>query len=284
MSFNGNLRAFLRKGIKKSWIKAPDPRPANEEPDELPLFVPIDDDDNANSRLTTVFGSQRQTTTLGSNALSHNHSRISFVTRESPHPTNTQQNPEITRLRKEAEALVTQEVAATTKAEKMAIIKEREALILNIRQLERSDQEAKVNKLKDPYYKPLRSLPEPVSPGEKKKLMKQADLIAKARTTPVKPQKRRREDNSDDDLDGEERFHLGIKKPRKVAKATGHWQSTIHSYMPESLVDTETFNTINNLTPEQRMVDRRDLIGYCKDLAEIDRIDRRMQRRLGWRK
>lgn len=132
--------------------------------------------------------------------------------------------------------------------------------------------------------------------------MKQADLIAKARTTPVvrsasilpypsdlsnidqKPQKRRREDNSDDDLDGEERFHLGIKKPRKVAKATGHWQSTIHSYMPESLVNTETFNTINNLTPEQRMVDRRDLIGYCKDLAEIDRIDRRMQRRLGWRK
>lgn len=82
-------------------------------------------------------------------------------------------------------------------------------------------------------------------------------------------------------MDGEDRLRLGIKKPRQELKTTGHWLSKIHSYMPESQVDTETFNNLNSLSEEQKIANRMDIMKYCKGVAKIDRINKKREERLG---
>lgn len=115
--------------------------------------------------------------------------------------TSVSKNAEIVALRNELETLVSEEEAASTKRELRWIVKEKEKIIFSIGKLERDEREAKVSKLKglfnevstsrslliflDPYYRPLQALPEPISPEEKKGLMRKAKLIAKARTSPI---------------------------------------------------------------------------------------------------
>lgn len=54
--------------------------------------------------------------------------------------------------------------------------------------------------------------------------------------------------------------------------------------MPESQVDTETFNMFNGLSREEKMGWRREMIEYFKAVARVDRIDKRMEGRLGDRR
>lgn len=91
--------------------------------------------------------------------------------------------------------------------------------------------------------------------------------------------KRRRDDLDDGLLDGEDRLKLGIKRSRDE-KATGHWRTTLNDYMPESQVDTEMFNKVNSLTPEEKMADRALLNEYRRNTAIVDRYDKRMERKL----
>lgn len=56
---------------------------------------------------------------------------------------------------------------------------------------------------------------------------------------------------------------------------------TINNYIPESQVDTDTFNMFNSLKEDEKKENRKDLIECSKYVAKVDRIDKRMEKRLG---
>ncbi|KAF8863254.1 hypothetical protein BDZ45DRAFT_686182 [Acephala macrosclerotiorum] len=317
-----NLKAFLRKEIKKGRIEAPPPPPAvpkqdlNKQPLSLPgiksfkkpgpssLFgdtITTNSDNNDNNSHGSRVKSQTNAADKDKDTSPTLHLRRFPISRGTNTPSTqckTSKNPELDAFRKELEDVVTQEAAAG-RHEKRTIRKEKAALIQKIRSLEAVARQANVKKIKQPFNEPISRLPDPVTPEEKKNLMRRAELIEQARTNqhvyiihPLSqpylsiltsnqtPSSKRRRDNFDEDLlDGEDRMRLGLKRSRGE-KATGHWRTTLNDYMPESQVDTEMFNKVNSLTPEEKMADRVLLNEYRRNAAIVDRFDKRMERKL----
>lgn len=84
------------------------------------------------------------------------------------------------------------------------------------------------------------------------------------------PQKRRRE-NLDHDLDGEDRLRLGkICKKCVDTQIIGHWKRDIHDYFPDADGDGET-GKWEHLTAAEKQFLRRELAELGEKLAKAER-------------
>ncbi|CZR62426.1 uncharacterized protein PAC_12323 [Phialocephala subalpina] len=298
-----DLKAFLRKEVKKGRIETP-PAPPPQPKQTLgkpPLSLPriksfkkpgpsslFGDTITTNSQNNDDSGEgswvNKGTNASGSGNFNPTEQRIEqfLVGGSTKNPstlTRPSKNSELDVLRKELEDVVSREAVAG-RHEKKAIRKEKAALIEKISRLERAARRANVKKIMQPFLEPISKLSEPVTPEEKKNLMRQANLIEQARASPHTSSRKRARDGLDEDLlDGEDRLKFGLKRSRGE-KATGHWRTTLNDYMPESQVDTETLNRINALSPEERKADRPLINEYLRNAALVDRFDRRMERKL----
>ncbi|KAE8443835.1 hypothetical protein EG329_001342 [Mollisiaceae sp. DMI_Dod_QoI] len=302
-----DLKAFLKQEVKKARLEAPPaPTTPQKDVDRAPLALPgiksfkkpaedslfggsittngSDNHDNNDSR------NDNQTNERKGRDATSTKNRDPLVSASIPSKITSSRtpskNPELDALKKELETLVMRESTAGGR-EKLDIRKQKADLIARIGLQERAERRARVNRLKEPFNEAPRNLPEPITPGEKKILMRKADLIAKARAGSMvssSSPKRRRDELEEDLLDGEDRLRLGIKKT-KAGNVTGHWRTTINDYMPESQVNSETFAKFNSLSPEEKMADRMDMNEYLRCVAKVDRIDKKWEKKnLGHRK
>jgi uncharacterized membrane protein len=72
------------------------------------------------------------------------------------------------------------------------------------------------------------------------------------------------------ELDGEDRLRAGIQR-KKELPLTGRWYSRIHDYFPEPENGVDGAGVLEDLTPEERILLRRELAEYGQKLAETAR-------------
>ncbi|XMA16363.1 hypothetical protein WAI453_009154 [Rhynchosporium graminicola] len=88
------------------------------------------------------------------------------------------------------------------------------------------------------------------------------------------PSKRNRE-NTDNDLDGEERLRMGKSYKRPAMEVTGHWGMTVHDYFPDfegNGLDRDA------LTAEEKLLNRRELAELGEALAKAERKKRLLEK------
>ncbi|KAL2061768.1 hypothetical protein VTL71DRAFT_7146 [Oculimacula yallundae] len=129
-------------------------------------------------------------------------------------------------LKKELEELVTREGEAD-REEKLKLRVEKSALIRKIAALEAEEKGNKARQLKSNLDEFSKTLPA-CTPEEEKALKAKAEQISKAFAGLERVPSKRNRENTDNDLDGEERLRIGKSYKRRAMEVTGHWGATIH--------------------------------------------------------
>ncbi|PVH86025.1 hypothetical protein DL98DRAFT_650521 [Cadophora sp. DSE1049] len=274
-----SLRGFLRKDILHSRLTtAPlrsrsrpspegSPKEACEEPHELDYLFEEDSserkDDTPESETESLFG---EIIVKEKTKEEERREKLQRFLSESGQGKNLAQNikhietPALKETRKELENLVTREGDATSE-ERLEIRKQKRSLIRKITALE-AEEKATLDEIS-------KTSPAIIS-EEAKKLKTKAKEISRAiaglEGTPLK----RNRQNTDNDLDGEERLRIGKTYRRPATKVTGHWGTTLHDYFPD--VGGKGSNIDRNaLTPEQKLLNRKELAELGEALAKAER-------------
>ncbi|PBP28847.1 hypothetical protein BUE80_DR000123 [Diplocarpon rosae] len=180
------------------------------------------------------------------------------------------ENLKLLELRRQLEALVDREMAAS-REEKIAMRGQRSEMIQRISRIESADREVEAERLRaTPNQAAGLVLPEPVGAREKKALLVRAEKIFQARAGLERsPRKRTRQDD-ERDLDGEDLLRLGRRvKKRPPTHTTGHWKASIHDYFPGADRDGEV-GRLEGWTAEKQLL-RRELAELGENLAKADR-------------
>ncbi|KAH8774886.1 hypothetical protein BGZ57DRAFT_376803 [Hyaloscypha finlandica] len=191
-------------------------------------------------------------------------------------------NPELVKLMNELDTLVKRELEASPEERKL-IRNQKLALTKEARKLEAEIKGKRVKSCKVPSDEEA-TLPEPISPDEKKHIQLMQERASKAILGLEGPRQKKRKRDADDpyELDGEDRLRAGISlSSHREIPLTGRWYSRVHDYFPEPENGVDGAGVLEDLTVEERLTMRRELAEYGEKLAKTARMFKEDERKAG---
>ncbi|CZS92177.1 uncharacterized protein RAG0_02658 [Rhynchosporium agropyri] len=283
-----NLRGILRKDIRRNKITTAPleghilafPKPVTEEANELDYLFDEDiteskennpgskpDSMSAKPIVKEMTMEQKRQEILQQFISKSNETRM-FTRKD----TNTE-SLFLKGLKKDLEELVTREEQAS-REEKSKLRLAKSTLIRKITSVEAEEKGNRAKQLKSNLDEFSRCLPACTS-GEENTTQAKAEPIAKAFAGFEKTPSKRNRENTDNDLDGEERLRMGKSYKRPAMEVTGHWGMTVHDYFPDfegNGLDRDA------LTAEEKLLNRRELAELGEALAKAERKKRLLEK------